>query len=193
MRIIGGTHRSRGLLAPPDAGTTRPITDRVKQSVFDRLVALELMGGNVLDIFAGTGSLGLEALSRGADHCAFVEQHRAVRELLKKNLHALGLDQQATVLGVDALGANWVALLANLPVRLMFCDPPYAVTRDPVSMARVARLLETLAGPAEPGGALVLRTDDRTPPPSAPGWEDPRTTRYGSMAVHLFQRPILTR
>ena len=91
MRIIGGTHRSRRLHPPPDAETTRPITDRVKVSLFDRLWDAGLLDeGNALDIFSGTGSLGLEALSRGLSHCTFIERDKHALRLLKKNIDELG-------------------------------------------------------------------------------------------------------
>ena len=80
MRIIGGIHRSRHLHPPRDIHTTRPITDRVKVALFDRLWDAGLLeGGSVLDIFSGTGSLGLEALSRGMDHCIFIERDKYSR------------------------------------------------------------------------------------------------------------------
>ena len=92
MRIIAGTHRGRTLLAPADAETTRPITDRVKENLFNRLHSLGVLGyGRVLDVFCGTGSMGLEALSRGADHCTFVDRDRDAIDRLQQNLDTLGI------------------------------------------------------------------------------------------------------
>ncbi|MBI1337778.1 MAG: 16S rRNA (guanine(966)-N(2))-methyltransferase RsmD [Phycisphaera sp.] len=188
MRIIAGTHRSRTILAPPDARTTRPITDRVKQSLFDLLTARELMGGHVLDLFAGTGSLGLEALSRGADRCTFVERDRSIRELLEKNLDTLGFTAQAAVLKVDSLAANWGVLVPPASVRVVFCDPPFVMTSDPDKLPRVTALIEKLADRLEPGGACVLRTETHIEPPSPVGYAHAEHHPYGSMALHLYAR-----
>ena len=200
MRIIAGTHRSRILLAPKDDTVTRPITDRVKQSLFDRLWSVGLIttdnppgagGGNVVDLFAGTGSLGLEALSRGSDHCVFVEQHRSARTLLERNIESLELGDRSTVLGVDALSPGWMTLITgHTPVRVVFCDPPYPLTRDPAQMARLAEMIAVLGstpGFMEPGGILVLRTDADTPAPLVAGWQGPTSHRYGSMVVHFYE------
>lgn len=185
MRIIGGNHRSRKLLSPKDDLITRPITDRVKQSLFDRLWSEEVLGGgNVLDIFAGVGSLGLEAISRGADHCTFIERHKAIRTLLEQNLEALGESDAATVLKVDAMMTGWVGMMAHQPLRLVFCDPPYDMTRDEIG--RVANLIKTLVGLMEPEGLLVLRSHSDVKAPEIEGWLMPRTYIYGSMATHLY-------
>jgi 16S rRNA (guanine966-N2)-methyltransferase len=203
MRVIGGIHRSRKLLAPKDDSVTRPITDRVKQSLFDRLWALgavqepeegvaEGAGGNVLDIFAGTGSLGIEALSRGSARCVLIERDRDARRLLEQNLAALDLAGRALVLGMDALAGGWVGVVPTefRPVRVVFLDPPYALTDTPASAAGIAGLMATLAaapGLMEPGGVLVLRTRDRaTPPGGVPGWEGPASHAYGSMVLHFY-------
>ena len=198
MRIIAGTHRSRVLLAPKDDSVTRPITDRVKQSLFDRLWAMGLItaddpehGGNVVDLFAGTGSLGLEALSRGSQHCVFVELDRSARKLLERNIAALELAERATVLGVDALATGWMSLIAgsHTPARVVFCDPPYALMSDPLSAGRVAELMAAIAaapGFMEPGGVLILRTDAHAQAPPVTGWEGPTSHPYGSMVVHFY-------
>ncbi|MEM6855146.1 MAG: RsmD family RNA methyltransferase, partial [Planctomycetota bacterium] len=90
MRIIAGQYRGRPLINPEDDLTTRPITDRVKENLFNRLQSLGLLGyGRVLDIYCGTGSMGLEALSRGAEHCTFVDQSRDAIDKLEGNLDNL--------------------------------------------------------------------------------------------------------
>src|SRR6185503_18794260 len=100
MRIIAGRFRSRVLLGPEDERTTRPITDRVKQSLFDILTPL-LPDARVYDCFAGTGSMGLEALSRGAAHATFFEQDRSALTRLRKNIETLGVAGGATVIAQD--------------------------------------------------------------------------------------------
>src|SRR5215212_10183115 len=105
MRIISGQHRGRKLL-PPESDTTRPITDRVKQSLFDILTTW--WGGHscppsfrVYDLFAGTGSMGLECLSRGAAHSAFFESDRSALDRLKKNIASLNLTPQSQIIPGD--------------------------------------------------------------------------------------------
>lgn len=190
MRVIGGTHRSRPILSPHDDQTTRPITDRVKTSLFDRLTAMgALGGGNVADVFAGTGSLGIEAISRGADHCLFVERDRAARALLEENLRNLGMMDRATVLGVNALTGAWLSLLPRKPLALIFLDPPYPLTREEREMGQIIALLERLAGVSEPGAIVSLRTPERVIPPAAAQWIGPESHVYGTMALHFFERP----
>jgi 16S rRNA (guanine966-N2)-methyltransferase len=192
MRIIAGMHRGRPLLPPPPGrdgpGLTRPITDRVKEALFNSLMARDVTGrGVVLDIFAGTGSLGLEALSRGADFCTFVEDDRKARDLLAQNLRAMGLEAQAQVLGVDALATHWLAALVRPRVLLAFCDPPYRLMIDPAGTARVGRLLQSLAPRIEPDGLLVLRTPRETASPAIEGFLPAQTRLYGTQALHLYE------
>src|SRR5258706_14853610 len=107
MRIIAGEFRSRVLLPPEDAGTTRPITDRVKQSLFDIVNPL-LEGAGVYDCFAGTGSMGLECLSRGAARAHFFEANRSALLRLKKNIATLGVVDRST-----ALAGGWFKFSAS--------------------------------------------------------------------------------
>ncbi|MBL4701339.1 MAG: RsmD family RNA methyltransferase [Phycisphaeraceae bacterium] len=105
MRIIGGTYRHRKIQGPVGDQTTRPITDRVKQSVFDRLAVLGVFEGPALDLFSGTGSMGLEALSRGCSHCTFIDRNRSARDILESNIKMLEAEDQVTVMGSDILVA----------------------------------------------------------------------------------------
>ena len=197
-------------MAPRDDSVTRPITDRVKQALFDRLWALGAVrepeegeaasaGGNVLDIFAGTGSLGIEALSRGSARCVLIEKDREARRLLEQNLAALDLTDRALVLGMDALAAGWLGGVPAefRPMRVVFLDPPYAMTDTPEAAVRIVGLMQTLAaapGLVEAGGTLVLRTRDRaTPPGGVPGWEGPASHAYGSMVLHLYTQAQASR
>ena len=201
MRIIGGIHRSRQILAPKSS-VTRPITDRVKQSLFDRLWSLGVIGPDtpgrrVLDLFCGTGSLGLEALSRQAEHCTFVEKDRSAVELLGRNLQAMRLDEQATVLAVDVMigaGGGWQDMLGTgdapgeVNVGLIFCDPPYAMTRQAEQRVRIEKLIGELAAVTVSGGVLMLRTEANYRPNALPGWQEPQTHLYGSMGLHFYHR-----
>ncbi|MCX5661938.1 MAG: 16S rRNA (guanine(966)-N(2))-methyltransferase RsmD [Planctomycetota bacterium] len=189
MRIIGGIHRSRTILGPKDDTITRPITDRVKTSLFDRLASMGALGdGSVVDVFSGTGSLGLEALSRGAKHCTFIERDRPARQLLEQNIKTLRLTEQAAVLSVNAVSPAWIALLPRKPLALVFLDPPYAMVREPKELAELMALVEKLAPIMEPLGALTLRTPEEVTPPAAAGWDGPASFNYGSMTLHFYSK-----
>ena len=189
MRVISGTHRRRILLGPRGDQVTRPIPDRVKQSLFDRLWSLGAMDcSTAIDIFAGTGSIGIEALSRGVEHCVFVERDRSARTLLEQNLDNLSLTDRSTVLGLDAMMAGWSNLMVGRTAGLVFLDPPYKLTNHDASLLRLVALIELLAPVVEPAGLLVLRTDACCRPGTADNWTGPSSCSYGSTAVHFYQK-----
>jgi len=191
MRIIAGTHRSRSILGPKDAATTRPITDRVKENLFNRLQSLGVLGyGRVVDVFCGTGSLGLEAISRGAEHCTFVEQEREAVSRLRKNIETLGVADRARIVPASALTPIWSAGLAEASLALAFFDPPYAMASDPKTRPALDHVMTTLQPRLEPGGVLVLRTDRETPGHDLPGFDGPASFTYGNMALHFYQAPM---
>lgn len=194
MRIIGGVHRGRTILSPAEgrhgAALTRPMTDRVKEALFNRLMAQELTGGGlVLDLFAGTGSLGLEALSRGAEFCTFVERERSAVQRLEKNLFDLRLTEQARVLAVDIPSGVWLRAMERRPLRIVFCDPPYKLSEDPRKLEELMQVLVPLAALTESGGAMILRTQSSVAPPAIDGWQGPTSHAYGSMTLHFYRRP----
>lgn len=122
MRIIAGTYGGRRLAAPRDL-SLRPTTDRVKQTIFDILAnRLTLEGIDVLDLFAGSGSLGLEALSRGARSVTFIEKSAQSLSLLEKNIRALGCEDLASVHQADAF---WYLKNPHKVYDLVFVDPPF--------------------------------------------------------------------
>lgn len=132
MRISGGIHRSRRLVAPRGA-STRPTSDRVREALFAILEARgALAGARVVDFFAGTGALGLEALSRGATFATFVESDRRALEALAHNLDALGERARARVVPLAASRA--AIALAGEGATLVFCDPPYAELASAVEL-----------------------------------------------------------
>jgi 16S rRNA (guanine966-N2)-methyltransferase len=147
MRIIAGRHRGRKIRAPAGLGT-RPMLDRVREAMFATLMPW-IPEAAVLDLFAGSGSLGLEALSRGARTARLVERHPETLELLRKNVAALGLGAQATVVRGDALSpATWRdGAAADVPSTydLIFMDPPYALVEEPDSRRTTLATLATLA------------------------------------------------
>jgi 16S rRNA (guanine(966)-N(2))-methyltransferase RsmD len=156
MRIIGGEFRSRKLLTPRDESVTRPIPDRVKESLFG-LLRGHMEGAAVFDAFAGTGALGLEVLSRGGARCVFVERSREAADILQRNIDSLGVQDRAEVVLGDALGPGALAR-APRPLTLAFFDPPYPVVRDALGWKRVRTQLERVIGLLAPDGFAVLRT-----------------------------------
>ncbi|MEM8783061.1 MAG: RsmD family RNA methyltransferase [Planctomycetota bacterium] len=211
MRIIAGRHRGRTIVGPKDEKTTRPITDRVKETLFNRLHALgALDGGPVADVFCGTGSMGLEALSRGAAHCTFVDRDRDATQRLRENLDTLDDAERATVVQGAAVPPLWCARLADDSLSAAFVDPPFVLARmedepntergtspdpsqgegSPALPNGLDSLLDALRPKLTPGGVVVYRTDADTHAPELAGYDGPDRAVYGAMAVHLFQRPI---
>ncbi len=188
MRIIAGQHRSRRLATPPDKATTRPITDRVREALFSKLDSLGLTdGGQVLDVFAGTGCIGLEALSRGCDQCTFIERDRSIAKLLQQNIQTLGLESETKVKQIDALGVDWHMLVQQTPIRLVFCDPPYKLVEEAKGMSRVINQLSTVAKHLTDDGLMMFRTPAKVDlPEELPGLELVDLRKYGSMKLHFL-------
>lgn len=144
MRIVAGAWRGRTLIAPQGTAT-RPTADRVRQALFDTLLHAPwggrsvLDGVHVMDVFAGTGALGLEALSRGATHATFIEQDRAALTALRANIAACRAE--ASVLGLDAL-----AVSPGPPAGLVFLDPPYGRDLVPRALARLQAVGRMISG-----------------------------------------------
>lgn len=190
MRVVAGSLRGRKLEAPPGL-QTRPITDRVKETLFNILGARFGVPGtlpafDVLDLFAGSGGLGIEALSRGARSCLFVERHRRSLRALRHNLAVLGLDASARVSGENA----WTLRVPPAPGEgygLVFVDPPY---RDVGDLLGVVDLLERVAAHLAPEGVIVFRHERRTCFPVEALYRlrcvDER--KLGTMRVWLFSR-----
>ena len=132
MRIIAGKYRSR-LLKSLKGDALRPTSDRLRETLFNILGA-DVSGSCFLDVFAGTGAVGVEALSRGAAEAIFIENHAPAAKLIRRNLESLGITRGATILAADALVALEKLAArhtpANPPVDFVFVDPPYAVHAD---------------------------------------------------------------
>jgi 16S rRNA (guanine966-N2)-methyltransferase len=158
MRIIAGEFGGRRLLAP-DSEVTRPVTDRVKQSMFDILAPL-LPDARVYDCFAGTGSMGLESLSRGAYHAAFFESDRSAAARLRRNIETLKVQARSRVVTQDLF--RWFETEPPPPAEqragVIFLDPPYRFVRDrPVEVKRLATWMAERH--LAPGGVIVFRHD----------------------------------
>lgn len=157
----------------PPGDHTRPTADRVREAIFNSLYSLgALDGATVVDAFAGSGALGIEALSRGAAHCTFVENDRAALGALRDNLSTLGLDDDATV--VEGDGATALRRLGGA-VDLVLLDPPYAFTGWPALLACIH-------------DAVVVIESDRSIP-LLPGWVVHRERSYGTTVVTLAEAP----
>lgn len=156
LRIIGGEFRRRRLHTPRGADTTRPMPDRVRLALFN-LLRGHTEGVEVFDAFAGTGALGFEALSRGAERAVFVERERKVAALIERSAEELGLTDRCEIAVGDALGAG---ALARCPegVHLIFFDPPYPLVRDPGQWPRVKTQLARLIEKLDETGYAMLRT-----------------------------------
>jgi len=168
MRIISGQWRHRTIQAPPGQNT-RPMPDRVRQAVLETVgsrlgTPSRLPPIRVLDLFAGSGSVGLEALSRGAVWCGFVEADRGALAMLRRNIASLQADRVSRVIAADAFDVyHWCRSIPRESCELVFVDPPYRDTRDPTDGARVARFLVGLAeSPVLAEGAhVVLRHESK--------------------------------
>jgi 16S rRNA (guanine966-N2)-methyltransferase len=156
MRVIAGSHGGRRLKAPRGRGT-RPTSDRVREALFSMLG--ELREARVLDLFAGTGALGIEAISRGAGSVVFVERDGAAAAALRENLQALGIEPgEAELRRAEALTALRGARERSETYDLVFIDPPYGDSRSwgPELTAALPALLA-------PGARVVVESDRRAP------------------------------
>ena len=171
MRIIAGSHRGHRIAAPTGRDT-RPTSDRVRENAFNLIGPVD--DADVLDLFAGSGALGLEALSRGAASATFVESDREACRTINANLDKLKL--RGTVLCQDAMRA-----LARERRRydLILCDPPYDYDHRKLAPHLPSLLTED--------GVLVYETSGRADPPELPGLEVRTTRKYGSARLTLYE------
>lgn len=177
MRVIAGTARGRRLTAPPSR-ETRPTSDRVKEALFSSLQP-RLRGARVADLYAGSGALGIEALSRGAARATFVERARPAQRALTDNLTRTGLVVDAIVVHDDVRAALHAGL-AGAPFDVMLLDPPYDV--DPTELEEVLHLVADVVAP---GGVVVVELGRRT---RSPVWPERllagRERRYGDTVLY---------
>ncbi len=187
MRIIGGRLRGTRLGAPGPAaehGHLRPTSDRVRETVFNLLghgpygTPPLPEGRRVLDLFAGTGALGLEALSRGAAFAVFVEDHPASRALIRENVERLRLTGQTKLWRRDA---TRLGPCRGAPYDLVFADPPYGR-----GLAQAALASAREGGWIAPGAVVVVETALDEEPPAPPGLVPVDDRRYGDTRVLIF-------
>jgi len=187
MRVIAGTYRSR-ILKSLKGLALRPTSDRLRETLFN-VLAPSLVGSRFVDLFAGTGAIGIEALSRGAAEVVFIENHAPAVTLIRRNLESLGITTGATVLAVDALrGLGLLAARKNSGAPAfdhIFLDPPYAAAED------YSRVLESLgfADIMAPGGIVVAEHRRNFDLPEEPGaLKRFRVLRQGDAALSFYRR-----
>ena len=173
MRVIAGELGGRRL-ATPRGAATRPTSERVREALFSMLGAMD--GLRVLDLFAGSGALGIEALSRGAAHATFVERSAPALAALRANLAALGVLERSRVRAGDALAA----LRRGETYDLVFLDPPYAMAE-----ALAGQLSLALPAVLAAGARVVSESDRRAPPPLALPLA--RERRYGDTLIRIHE------
>ena len=180
VRIVGGTHRGRKI-AFPDAAGLRPTGDRIRETLFNWLAPV-LPGSRCLDLFAGSGVLGIEAASRGAAEVVLVESAPRVASALRQTIDELRLGERVRLVEADAL--QWLASAAPVPFDVVFLDPPFAAGL----MADAATALERRGWLA--GGALVYveRSDSQNPWPVPSNWTVLRDKRAGQVSYALARR-----
>lgn len=181
MRIIAGRFRGRSLASVgkgDGAAHLRPTTDRVRESLFNVLAHRhELAGARVLDLFAGTGALGLEALSRGAAHVTFVDDGRVAGQLIRKNIDLTGCVTQCTLIRRDA---TRLGPCPDTPCDLVFLDPPYGK-----GLGQRAIDAALAGGWIAPGALIVWEENTQMPAPR--GFEMLDSRKYGETHITLMQ------
>ncbi|MEE4239505.1 MAG: 16S rRNA (guanine(966)-N(2))-methyltransferase RsmD [Anderseniella sp.] len=179
MRIVGGKFRGRTIHAP-DGRATRPTTDRVREAIFNRLehgvAGFSIDGARVLDLFAGTGALGLEALSRGARHVLFIDDNEAARGLIRRNADELGAIGQVKLWRRDAAKLGPCAPMS--PFGLVFLDPPYGKELADKALAALVN-----GGWLAPGAVIVVEEAAKAEPGIPPLLEVVNESRYGDTRV----------
>ena len=179
MRVISGTARGRKL-KELQGMETRPTTDKVKESLFN-IIQFEIEGRRVLDLFGGTGQLGVEALSRGAERCTFVDQRREAVSLIRENLKLCGLSERSRVVQGEAL-----SFLASCGEKfdVILLDPPY----EGELLSRAIEAITRFDILSEHGIMVCESAADRLLPQVAPPYEQGREYRYGKIKLTVFRR-----
>jgi 16S rRNA (guanine(966)-N(2))-methyltransferase RsmD len=188
LRIIGGRYRGRKLLYSGDA-RVRPMKDRIREALFN-LLGPDVAGKHAIDLFAGTGALGLEALSRGGARATFIERHYPTAAVIEENIRSLGVREQARVIVADTF--IWTRRLAaepppelKEPAWVVFCSPPYAyyVQRED----EVRRLLSGLLKLAPAGSLLAVESDQRFDFSKLPAPDDWNVRTYPPAVVGVLK------
>ncbi len=180
MRITGGQLRSRALKAPKGT-STRPTSDRVREALFS-ILSDECAGARVLDLYAGTGALGLEAISRGAVFAVFVERSKEALLALNANVRALALENATRVVALPLERAARLLVAADERFDLVFADPPYA----DVNNGAAVRAIEAIVPAIAPNGRLVVEHAHRDPSPVFSGVTLEQARTYGDTTLSFY-------
>jgi 16S rRNA (guanine966-N2)-methyltransferase len=184
MRIIAGEAGGRRIKAPRGRAT-RPMRDFVREAVFSML-GDRIEGSRVLDLFAGSGSLGLEALSRGAEEAVFVDSGREPGRIIKENLDMLGMSDRGRVVRAETLDYLRKARLRERPFNLIFIDPPFRIDLN-YRQEILKRLTE--GGFLAPSAVVIIEAPLRSSPPGSPeGLHFRERRKYGEAAVDVYVR-----
>ena len=188
MRIIAGAKRGMKLFSPKTE-VSRPITDRVKESLFSVLYKYNVPNGKIVaDLFCGVGSLGLEALSRGAAFVNFVEMDQQVAAVLKRNIEKATFVKKSKVIRADAFKIGAPVVFDRQVYDVIFVDPPYSLTRDVGDGSLLSGLLVLLSRQLAPKGIVVVRTSRGTELLERYGrLEIIERRRWGTMAVTILR------
>lgn len=183
MRVIAGKAKGRALIAP-EGWDTRPITAMMKEALFS-IWQFQISGARFLDLFAGSGSMGIEALSRGAKRAVFVEQDRKAVEVIRKNLNNCKLTQEVEVYQDDVF-RRITTLKANVQkFDIIYLDPPF--TNDGIFLPVLEAV--TGAGILEENGEIAIRTrKEKEMPDTLNGFDRYKLKVYGQSAIHFYQR-----
>lgn len=176
IRIISGEFGGRKIEAP-DTSKTHPMSERIRNALFNSL-GEEIRGAEVLDAFAGTGSVGLEALSRGARHVTFVERDRIAQKILAKNITSLSVEDRVAIIRTTV--SNWLETSDGGEFDVIFADPPYHDTQFST--------VERLFGLLKPGGLMVLSHPGRGEVPTKTGVVVVDNRSYGNAFLTFYRR-----
>lgn len=176
LRVISGEFGGRPLTAP-DGSVTHPMGERVRNALFN-IVSSEVIDAEVLDVFAGSGAIGIEALSRGAKRVTFVERDRAAHMSIKKNIQVLGINDRVIV--AHSAIAAWLKRVNVGQYDIIFADPPY----DDLQLSTVSLLLDLL----KPGALMVLSQPGRSEVPTKPGVVVVDNRSYGNANLTFYRR-----
>lgn len=184
MRVISGTAKGRSLKAVPGI-STRPTTDKVKEAIFS-MIGPYFDGGQVLDLFAGTGGLGIEALSRGMDKAVFIDIEKKSIDTIQHNLQVAGLKDQAEIYRTDAARALKALAKREQQFQLVFLDPPYKmkVIVDLINAMEVQAIIEA-------NTTIVVEHDAKDVLDDViGGFEQQRRADYGDTAVTIYKQSV---
>lgn len=176
IRLISGEFGGRKIEAP-DTGKTHPMGERIRNALFNS-IAHEITGAKVLDVFAGTGSVGLEALSRGAHDVTFVERDRTAQQILAKNINSLKVEERVAIFRTSV--ENWLASNPEGLYDLIFVDPPY----DDTQFSTITKLFGLL----KPNGLMVLSHPGRGEIPTKTGVVVVDNRSYGNAYLTYYRR-----